>query len=354
MTSMMRTGRAAIDAGIRLILLIAPVGGAWAQSDSSHHEETPRLSIHGFADIQAEHRWSGGSTTSDFHLGQFDLFLVSHLSPSIGFLAETVFEDGGVDVERLLIRYTRSDRLRLAAGRGHAALGYWNDAYHHGALLQPTIERPQGLRFEDDGGILPVHFVGVELSGTVPVAGWELRYAANVSNGRGATRDEVQETRDLNRNKATALKLSIARTGPWELLVGGSFYRDLIPVTSGPVRERIAGAHFSVQRDQLQIISEVYHLTHRPAAGGADQSHWTGYGFASLGFGRWHPYAAYDRLDVDRNDPYFADGEIDLTRWIAGLRFDVTASNAFKAELRRERRPGGNTTVIAVQTAFAF
>src|SRR5262249_53135937 len=158
---------------------------------------------------------------------------------------ETVFEDGGVDVERLLVRYTRSDRLRIAAGRGHAALGYWNDAYHHGALLQPTIARPQGLRFEDDGGILPVHFVGVELSGALPFQGREPRYAANVSNGRGKTRDEVQETADLNRNKATALKLSIVRTGAWELLIGGSFYRDLIPVTTGPIRERIAGAHLS-------------------------------------------------------------------------------------------------------------
>ena len=67
-----------------------------------------------------------------------------------------------VDVERLQIAYRWSDALRLTAGRGHTALGYWNESYHHGKLLQPTVERPEVLKFEDDGGILPVHFVGLE------------------------------------------------------------------------------------------------------------------------------------------------------------------------------------------------
>src|SRR5262249_55068996 len=134
----------------------------------------PQLTIHGFSDVTlatTRERWRGGrdSTSTGFLLGQFDLYLLSRISANLSFLGEGGFEldhdQGVVDVERMFIKYSWSDQLRLAAGRTHTALGYWNEAFHHGALLQPTVERPQALKFEDDGGILPVHAVGLELSG---------------------------------------------------------------------------------------------------------------------------------------------------------------------------------------------
>ena len=102
-----------------------------------------------------------------------DLYVTSRLTNSISVLAETVLEldeqqELVVDMERIQITYRWSDLFRLAAGRGHTALGYWNETYHHGLLLQPTVERPEALKFEDDGGLLPVHFVGAELAGGRP------------------------------------------------------------------------------------------------------------------------------------------------------------------------------------------
>ena len=112
-------------------------------------------------------------------------------------------------MERLQIRYN----YWTVSGWpwvGATPLGYWNEAYHHGALLEPTVDRPEALKFEDDGGILPVHFVGLEFSGKAPLAGGDLGYEACVANGRGAMPDVVQGALDLNKGKAVSAKLDLS------------------------------------------------------------------------------------------------------------------------------------------------
>ena len=81
-------------------------------------------------------------------------------------LAEVAFEyvDEGTpvaDLERLELRWS-GERLRLSLGRMHTRLGYYNTAYHHGAWLELPISRPRAVAFEDEGGLLPVHLVGIE------------------------------------------------------------------------------------------------------------------------------------------------------------------------------------------------
>src|SRR5207244_12772364 len=126
-------------------------------------------------------------TSSCAAVGQFHLYLVSRLQRNLSFLGECVIETGeggetGVDLERMYIRYAWSDYLHLAAGRTHTALGYWNEVFHHGTLLQPTVERPEALKFEDDGGILPVHSVGIEVGGRAERDDWTLDYVGNIAN----------------------------------------------------------------------------------------------------------------------------------------------------------------------------
>lgn len=45
-----------------------------------------------------------------------------------------------------------------------APIGYWNNAYHHGRVMHPTIERPQVAEREDGGSLLRVHSAGVQRS----------------------------------------------------------------------------------------------------------------------------------------------------------------------------------------------
>ena len=137
---------------------------------------TPHLDIHGFFDVTLAatrmRRATGDSTSFGSGLGQFDLLLSSRISERITFLSEIAVEaedEGGyaIELERAYVRYSLSDHLRVSAGRTHSAVSYWYVTCHHGALLQPTIMRPAPVRFEDDedGGYLPAHAVGLELSG---------------------------------------------------------------------------------------------------------------------------------------------------------------------------------------------
>jgi hypothetical protein len=87
-------------------------------------------------------------------------------------------------------------------------------------LLQPTVERPEALKFEDDGGILPVHSVGLEMGGGSRGESWELHYVANLANGRGLDREAVQGGADLNRDKALGVKLTLVVEGPGRLEIG--------------------------------------------------------------------------------------------------------------------------------------
>ena len=137
----------------------------------------PSISWGGFADVEYQVESfrpdeEPDRTGNRFVLGDLDLFLSSQLSEDVSFLSEILLEFQGqgenvVDVERLLLKYEYADWLNASAGRGHTPIGYWNTHYHHGTWLYTTVERPLLFEFEDEDGILPVHYVGVELSGRV-------------------------------------------------------------------------------------------------------------------------------------------------------------------------------------------
>lgn len=341
-----------------------------AASSDGTSDGGPKLTIHGFSDVtlhllNSKPTGTSDSTSSGFGLGQFDLYLVSRLADGLSFLGESVFEveeDGEwvVDVERVFIRYAWSDLLHISVGRTHTALGHWNEAFHHGALLQPTVDRPEVLKFEDDGGLLPVHSVGVEAGGQVQSGDWGIAYVGNLANGRGATHDAVQGSNDLNRDKALALKLSLMRTGISHLAVGPSFYRDLIPPDpatpgrEGSIAERIYGAHFDWSERRFELLGEFYHLRHEDQITDVVHEHDAWYAIAVLNTGRVKPYGGVDRLDLSTGDLFYGPDINDLTRGIFGLRFEPNPFNAIKVEFRHDDRPGEESNGLFVQTAFTF
>src|SRR5947208_10871637 len=132
------------------------------------------LRIRGFGDINLHGDNKKGDTTS-FTLGQLNLFVTSDISERFKVLSEIIFEGGpdniygvttgqrntfGVDVERSLIEYSHNDYFKLAAGRWHTAIGYYNTAYHHSTWLQPPTDRPSLSNFEIRDGFLPLPGVG--------------------------------------------------------------------------------------------------------------------------------------------------------------------------------------------------
>ncbi len=109
----------------------------------------PDLHWRGFADVDFS-ATDEKNAKSGFNLGQFILHISSPLSEKVSVFAETSFtaQKGpqatayNLDVERLIIRYDYNDFFKLSFGRYHTPISYWNVAFHHGAWLQTTIDRP--------------------------------------------------------------------------------------------------------------------------------------------------------------------------------------------------------------------
>src|SRR3990167_7246133 len=158
-----------------------PYGSGRGEIPQEEKTFAPQLTLRGFGHVQYDSRQSDFSDdtagdTNHFANGELDLFITSELGEKISFLSETLFEfeeDGGqeLDVERLLLKYEGNDKFNVTIGRGHTVLGYWNQTFHHGTWLQTTTDRPAIYRWEHAGGILPVHYVGLEFSGTLDKIG---------------------------------------------------------------------------------------------------------------------------------------------------------------------------------------
>ncbi|MBI3449610.1 MAG: hypothetical protein HY049_11935 [Acidobacteria bacterium] len=331
-------------------------------------EFSPKFTLHGFADVTGSAQWPRPAQAgqSSFSIGALDLYMVSRLANNISFLGETVFESdengkAKVDVERLAIKYTLSDHFWLALGRNHTALGYWNEAFHHGAFLQPTVERPEGLKFEDEGGDLPVHEVGIATGGRWFHGPWGFEYGANLANGRATTSERVQNSVDKNDKKSFTLRLTVSRERKRRFLFGPMIHLDLIPADplipgrAGEISERILGAHAAFLSDRIDLITEYYAIRHEDQLTGAIYNHPTYFAIVEWKPGKkWKPYAGYDRMALDESDPFYAGFASALTRKIVGVRWDLHPFNAIKFEYNHDDRLGIRSHGIIVQTAFTF
>jgi hypothetical protein len=306
------------------------------------------LRIRGFGDLSLHGDTLPGDTTS-FSLGQLDLFITSDISERFRFLSEIVFEGGpdniygtttgeqnafGVDVERYLLQYSHNDFVNISAGRGHTAIGYYNTAYHHSSWLQTTTDRPFLFQFEDRGGILPVHMVGLSASGEIPSGSLGLHYVAEVGNGRASRQpfveDPVQNEIDDQNHKAFNLALFARPEGVHGLQTGFSFYRDLLAPASSPrIGESIFAAHAIMIRPHWEWLSEAL-LDRHTVIGTSSVFNTPGfYSQVSKQFRAYRPYFRYQYINVANNEPVYADVALRHGP-SAGLRYDANESVALK------------------------
>lgn len=320
------------------------------------------LQIRGFNDVDF-HAFRDGSTNT-FSLGQLDLFLSSRLASDFNTVGEIVFEandrnEFGVDVERLLLQYSPNDRFTVGAGRFHTAIGFYNTAYHHGNWFQTATGRPFIFRFEDGGGILPVHGVGVTAQGDIPSGGAGLKYVAEIANGRRSRSPDdepVQNVEDENAHKAVNFALLAKPTQFPGLQAGISVYRDrLEPAAKPTIAETIVAAHLVYQIPIFESLNEAIFIRHTPADTGLATTTSSFYSQISRGFGRIRPYFRYEYLDVPEDDLVFSS---DMGRSYGptfGLRFDAAPPVAVKLEY--VRLTGGirtQTNGLTIQLGFAF
>jgi hypothetical protein len=336
--------------------------------------DIPKLQLRGFGSMQFDLKdtqtATTGDTTNGFSVGFLDLYITSQISKKMSFINETLwqFTGGGqsqLSVKRVLLKYEFEDWFALSAGRGHTALGYWNERYFHAIWLLTTVDRPLIFKFGGNGGVLPLHYLGLEASGDIQTSFGQFHYLFDVSNGRGKTPGDVQELGDANDSKMYAFQFTFEPSAIDGFGFGANVLTDTIPTNLAAGRaqeidETIAGAHLFYTADPFEFVTEWQVINHN---GITTQTHNGGYvqfGFQLGDFVSFvdniMPYYRYDWLRLDASDPFYAtlSGIQDTDQHILGARYDIVPYAALKVEYSNLKRGVTKINSLVAQLSFAF
>lgn len=317
------------------------------------------------------------ATTQGFMLGGFDLYASHQIGDKTHAFIEYVMEGNGneivTDVERLIVSRTFNDKFTLAAGRFHTPIGYWNNVYHHGALLQDTVDRPSFLDFEDGANaILPTHTVGLMASGRFDTGRVSLSYDLAVGNGTSINTGNIQpeldvnNTGDPNKSKAFVGHFGIEpeNTG---FKMGISVVTNHIPesgdaptagVAKGHtlVAQRILGLDAKYEKNKFDVLTEAYRFSNDNKTGASKKNSATAY-FAQFGYRPvegWKVVYRHENVSFDAEDQYFMLLNREKYRQnVLALRMDVDDSNALKLEVdRQDNAISNDETRVVLQWEF--
>ena len=334
------------------IAIIFIVRTLWADDDG--------MILRGFADASLQHsnldKNGNLDETSKFALGGLDFFLTKKLDKKTDALVELVFEQNSegelvTDLERLYLRYKVDQWLQIGIGRFHTALGYWNETYHHGSYLFDSATRPFMFRFEDDGGILPVHTVGLEFVGNGDLGGANAGYILHIGNGRGLRNDPPQTSSDANKSKSVSLvgyydlsnRIRLGLTYNTDEAPAGSFTTQAADPLDGnrvietttlvdKMKENIYGYHIIYRSPVVDFLGEYLKISHKYEDLTQTQVNITAY-YAQVSFHykKLTPFYRYEINETDLPDVYSGLTETRIIN-TSGLRYELSDASAFKLQ----------------------
>jgi hypothetical protein len=331
--------------------------------------QAPTL-LRGFADVGAN--FSGNRGNKGFFDGSLDFYLTPQLSSNVKSVIELVFEHDkttgvlAADLERLQVGYAFSNVATVWLGRLHTPLGYWNTAFHHGQQLQTSVLRPQMIDFEDSGGVIPAHTVGVWGAGAVHAGNGRLSYdifggnspsiIANVLDPNNSGKTQPGYSAGFNLGYLFGGSADGLKTG-----IHGyrAVVRDDSPVAN-VTRVNILGGYAALDSPAWELIAEYYAFRNQNLSGSTGRrGSWAG--FVQLGprVERWTPYVRLEKAALNQADNYFAalvSGRA-YSRQALGLRYDLTSNSALKAELNHtvaEAAPTVSFNQLLTQWAMRF
>lgn len=307
--------------------------------------------LHGFADIGyiGSNARGPNDRRSGFTLATLDLYLTPQFGDRVKSIIELAFEYTGdghmaTDLERLQLGYTFSDALTLWAGRFHTPYGYWNTAFHHGLEIQTAVNRPRFLDFEDKGGILPAHAVGLWATGSLRAGGGKLQYDGYLANGNSISEQvlDFNAFKDDNNNKLVGGRVAYEFGGGLEgLTLGAHALTQTVDNadTRSSTEVKVYGAFAVLDRGNWEMVSEYYRFRNDDLSGGTGtHSSWAG--FSQLGYmigQKWTPYVRVEKTALDQSDAYFL-GQYSgrsYQRSALGLRYNLNQQAALKLELNK-------------------
>ncbi len=328
-------------------------------------DNASRFNFHGYADAGFQRDVDGN--TKKFDLGEIDLFGTEWLSQHLTALMELTFDTDNqllvsqvpVNVERLLLQYRGNDFFNADIGSYRTAIGYYSTAYLRGAWLQTAISRPKMFTFEDDGGFLPLHAVGVSINGRIPSGDLNLHYVLEAGSSRNYG-DTTGLGLDESFNRATNLAVYSQPRGVPGLEIGFSTYHDLFSPAAGfNLNRAVWMIHVVYVRGRVEFLNEGMLIGLKDASLGSG----TGLGFYSQIAYRvaaaWKPYARVEYLNAYGTGALATAVARQYVPWktvyTGGVRYDLTESVALKFELGRETDYLRSSYISeAVQLAFTF
>lgn len=371
-----------------LLLLLLMISAAFTPTARAQgNDGTP---LHGFADVGFSTHSTESNDPKGFNVGSLDFYLTPQFDDRVKGLIEIIFEttpEGEIatDLERMQMGYTFSDASTVWAGRFHTPYGYWNTGYHHGAQMQTSVARPRFLDFEDKGGILPAHMVGLLATGKTRVGEGKLTYDIFAGNGpqvvmggdpgvqdygtlsiNAAGDDNNKATSGLNvgyeasgsldglRVAVHALRGEVADTSDGSLAT--------VPTTTNITELNITGGSIMYFDDDWEILSELYVFNNTDKSGTTGKNR-SSASYVQIGkaFSNWTPFIRKEVVVLSQSDNYFtaqANGQ-SYNREAAGFKYDLNPKASIKIELQNSDFAAGNRNAysyrsLLVQHAIRF
>lgn len=312
----------------------------------------------------------------EFEWGESALFLTGN-SGRWSFLSEATFQaskyrDKQFTLERIRVRYEFNRDNAISFGKMHTPVNYWNDNFHHGRFFFPTINRPSSF-----GRFIPIHEVGIRLSGQSPMVegvGYDIVLGTGQSEGDDAFEQGIQSyTASFNWAPTPQSKSVVSyyrdtildhADNPFH---GGHHHggdhghgmndhgMDMEPMDSGTDEDipyELLSWSLHHEGDLWRTLTEV-------SANRTDQGEWNWAAFQYLGYHvneSLSVYGLFDYVNVSRQEVHFTDGI--EQRYGLGIEWFAANNTSLKVELRREHDRAveghADTTVLEAQLAFGF
>jgi hypothetical protein len=295
-----------------------------------------------------------------FELGEVALFTTARLNSRWSILSEISYlpkryRSDTVKVERLRLRYELSTNHWMSFGKMHTPVNEWNDAFHHGRLFFPSIDRP--FAFSE---FVPVHEVGLRFSGE-NLGSKRLFYDLVLGSGQSAGDDVFP----------SGVKSFTASSGFWptdNLKLRLAAYKDtlidhLLDSSHGAehnammadmvpedLKYQAFGASLIYNNPAFDALTEL--LAFRSEGSDTSYSIYQRIGFKRAG--PMTPYVFADYLTVDPTERHFAAG--DNKKLGLGLEWLLGSAASLKFELTREdvNRSYREFAGTAFRLQFAF
>lgn len=358
--------RAIIRWGIGWAAVVVLVGfpGGWAAADDARQDYLV------FLDATANHR-NGPPADSAVEPDEGKLnvtVLYSFDGERFRFFTEAhAGDEGEAELARFQLGWRIVPQTTAWIGRFHNPQGYWNTQYHHGAYLQTSISRPGIEESDDDGGVLPSHFIGAQVDGNRPVGrDGSLRYELGIGISGQIDEEGLESPLLIGPQRSADPTASLRLT--WSPQEGGLDSYCLFvgqnrlaveDLGVEQVRQTVAGLSANRVADSLRLIGAVFFM-HNDLEGGAMSGAVGDFASAYLQAeyqvnALWTPYARAEGSDGADDDPYLMlFPRFVKDRGLAGLRRDFGQKHALKLEITRSHVESGRYDEVSVQWSMVF